>query len=43
MDTEVVYLENKNIYEAICHKLRNKYVYETDMQNIYNLVVGHKN
>ena len=39
-DGEMTYLENKNINEAICQKLRNEYVYESDMHNIYNLILG---
>ena len=39
----MTYIEKKNIVEAICQNLRNKYVYETDMQKIYNLIVGQKN
>ena len=40
-DVEITYLENKNIDEAIHQKLRKKYVYETDMHMIYNIIVGH--
>ena len=32
--TEMTQLENNNIYEAIHQKLRNKYVYENNMNNI---------
>ena len=34
MDTEMIYLKNKKIDEAIRKKTRKKDVYETDMQNI---------
>ena len=43
MDAKVTYLENNNINEDICQKLRNKDVYETGMQNIYNLILGQTN
>ena len=33
-DADITYLKNKNIYEAIYQKLRNKEVYKTDMHNI---------
>ena len=33
-DADMTYLKNKNIYEAIYQKLRNKEVYKTDMHNI---------
>ena len=33
-DGEMAYLEKKNIDEAICQKLRNKDVYESDMHKI---------
>ena len=33
-DGEINYLEKKNIGEAICQKLRKKYVYETNMHKI---------
>ena len=39
-DEEMTYLEKKNIDEAIHQKLRKKDVYESDMQKIYNLIVG---
>ena len=39
----MTYLEKKNINEAIYKKLRNRDVYETDMQNLYNLIVGQTN
>ena len=42
-DEEMVYLENKNIEEAIHKKLRKKDVYETEMYNIYNIIVGQTN
>ena len=37
------YLEKKNTDEAICQKLRKKYVYETDIHKIYNIIVGQTN
>ena len=37
-DGEMIYLEKKNIDEAIHQKLRNKDVYKSDMQKIYNLI-----
>ena len=40
MDVDMTYIKNKNIDEAIRQKLSNKYVYETDTQNICNLIVG---
>ena len=42
-DVDITYLKNKSIDEYIHQKLRNKDVYETDMHNIYNLIVGQKN
>ena len=42
-DAEMTYLKNWNINESIRHKPRKKYVYEIDIQNIYNLSVGQKN
>ena len=42
-DTEITYLKNKNIDEAISQKLRNKDVFESDMHMIYNIIVGHTN
>ena len=39
----MTHLENKNIYEAIYHKLRNKDMYETIMYKIYNIIVGQTN
>ena len=39
----MTYLKQKNIDKAICQKLRSKDVYETDMNKIYNLFVGHTN
>ena len=39
----MTYLENNNIDEAIRQKLRKKDVYESDMHNIYNLIVGQTN
>ena len=34
------HLKKKNTNEAIHQKLRNKYVYETKMHKIYNIIVG---
>ena len=42
-DAEITYLKKKNIDEAIRQKMRNKDVYETDINTIYNLFVGHTN
>ena len=39
----MTYLKKKNIDEAIHQNLRNKDVYESDMQKIYNLIVGQTN
>ena len=36
-------LKNNNIEEAIHQKLWNKDVYETNMHNIYNVIVGQTN
>ena len=40
---EMTYLENNNIDEDICQKLRKNDRYETDMQKIYNLIMGQTN
>ena len=42
-DGEMTYLEKKNIYEAIHQKLRKNDFHESDMQKIYNLIVGPTN
>ena len=42
-DGEMTYLEKNNIDEPIHQKLRKKDVYESDMQKIYNLIVGQTN
>ena len=42
-DGEMTYLEKKNVNEAIRQKLRKKDVYESDMHNIYNLIVVQTN
>ena len=34
------YIDKKNINEAIHQKLRKKDVYESDFQNIYNIILG---
>ena len=39
----ITYLKTKNIDKDIHQKLRNKYVYENKMHNIYNLIVGWLN
>ena len=39
-DGEITYPEKNNIDEAIHQKQRKKYVYETDTNNIHNLIVG---
>ena len=41
-DGEMIYLEKKDINEAIPQKLRKKDVYESEMHKIYNLIVGQK-
>ena len=43
MDSEMTYLKNNNIDDSIYQKLRKKYVYETDMHNIYKFILGQKN
>ena len=43
MDAEMIYLKNKNIDDATHLKLRNKYVYETEIHKIYNIIVGQTN
>ena len=40
---EMNYLKNMNIDEAIHHKSRKKYLYETDMHKIYTLIVVDTN
>ena len=42
-DTDMTYLKNKNIYEAIYQKLRKEYLHETNMHNIYNIIVVQTN
>ena len=42
-DAEMTYLKNNIIHEATYQKLRNKDMYETNMHNIYNLIVDHTN
>ena len=39
----MTYLKKNYIYEDIHQKLRKKYVYETDMHKIYNLIVDQTN
>ena len=43
MDRKMTYLKKDNIDEDIHQKLRKKDVYETDMYNIYNIIVGQTN
>ena len=43
MDREMNYPKNNNIYKTIRQKLRKKDMTETDMHNIYNLIVGQTN
>ena len=38
-DADTTYLGKKNIDEVTRQKLRKKYVYENDMQKIYNILV----
>ena len=42
-DLETIYLENINIDEFIRQKPRKKYLYESNMHNICNPIVGHNN
>ena len=42
-DTKMTYLKNNNIDDAIHQKLRKRDKYETDMYDIYNLIVGQTN
>ena len=42
-DVETTYLKKNNIDEAISQIIRKRDVYKTNMQNIYNLIVGHTN
>ena len=42
-DAYMIYLEKKNIDEAIHQKLIKKDAYETDMHKIYHLIAGQKN
>ena len=42
-DGEMTYLKQKNIDDAIRQKLRKKDVYESDMHNIYNIIVVQTN
>ena len=42
-DGEMTYLEINNIDEAIHQNMRNKDVYESDMQKIYNIILGQTN
>ena len=43
MDRTMTYLKKNNIDKDIHQKLRKKDVYETDMHNIYNIIVGQTN
>ena len=42
-DGDMTYLEKHNIDKAIRQNLRKKDVYESDMHNIYNLILGQTN
>ena len=42
-DGKMTYLKKNNIDKDIHQKLRKKDVYETDMHNIYNIIVGQTN
>ena len=42
-DADMTYLENKSIDKAIRQKLRKKDLYETNINNIYNLFMGQTN
>ena len=39
----MTYLKKNNIDKDIHQKLRKKDLYETDMPNIYNIIVGQTN
>ena len=39
----MTYLEKKNIEKYIHQKLRNKDMYESDIHNIYNIIMGQTN
>ena len=41
--SEMNYLEKKHINKAIRQKMRNKDVYKSDMQKIYNIIVDQMN
>ena len=38
----MTYLEKKNIEKYIHQKMRNKDVYESDIHNIYNIIMGRQ-
>ena len=42
-DWVMTYLENNNMDKAICQNLRKKGFYESDMNKIYNIIVGQTN
>ena len=42
-DGDMTYLEKHNIDKAMCQNLRKKDVYKSDMQKIYNLILGQTN
>ena len=42
-DGQMTYLEKNNIDEAIQKRLRKKDFYESDVHNIYNIIVGRTN
>ena len=42
-DAEITYLKKKNIDEANRQNFRKKDVYEINMKNIYNILVGQTN
>ena len=42
-DVEIIYLNKKNINEAIRQNLRKKDVYESNMHKIYNIIVVQTN
>ena len=39
-DVDMTYLEKKSVDKAIRQKLRKEDLYETEMHNIYNLILG---
>ena len=42
-DSEMTYLQKKNINESIFQNMRKKDLYESYMHKIYNIIVGQTN